>query len=203
MAFFILLVMVGSVAVALLRGQSLEEVAGRSFRWWGTLALGLALHVVVGLRALAGFLSNRPLGLALPLGSILYLASFVFLLGFVARNLSCPGFPALLAGLALNCAVIALNHGQMPGEPSQLAAAGRLDVLIADLAAGLWRPFALIGPATPMAWFGDRILVPLPWHQPVVVSIGDLFVALGCFFFFNNPFGARYRFSARRRYGAL
>ncbi|MGH2457422.1 MAG: DUF5317 family protein, partial [Chloroflexota bacterium] len=64
-----------------------------------------------------------------------------------------------------------------------------------------WSPFGLIGPSTILPWLGDRIFMPMPFRQPVILSIGDLIVALGCFIFCNNPFRRTSRFSSHRRLG--
>src|SRR5207245_5735691 len=104
----------------------------------------------------------------------------------------------------LNFAVIIVNGGRMPGDPQQLAAAGLLTIVQAEQLPGTWSPYGLIGATTPLAWFADRIFIPLPLHEPVIVIIGDLLVALGCFLFFNNPFHRpRFRFTSDRRFGEL
>jgi Family of unknown function (DUF5317) len=204
MSLFIALVTVGSFVVGLVRGRSVDDIAGNGFRWSGFLVLGAGLHGILALKSLAGLLGLAPLGSALPLGAIIYILSYVSLIVFLVANLSRPGFLALLGGLGMNFLMILLNAGRMPSDPQQLAAAGLLTTIQAQQTPGLWSPYVVAGSTTPLAWLDDRIIIPLPYHEPVLVSIGDLFIALGCFLFFNDPFKrVRYRFTSDRRFGRL
>lgn len=196
--FFALVVLV-SLGIALARGRSLDSIAGQPFRWWSFALVGVLLHLIVNLAIFSVVLAWRPPGLALPAGALLYLASFGFLILFLLANLRQPGFAVLLVGMCLNLVEIALNGGQMPGEPGQLAAAGLLDYEQRVLAAGRWLPFSLISPETRLAWLGDRIFFPLPFRQPVILSVGDLIIALGCFWFCNDPLHRATLFPRRRR----
>jgi hypothetical protein len=195
--FFVLATVV-SLAVAFLRGRTPEDIVRRPFRLWQLAIVGVILHFVVNLSAFSMVLATHPGDTPLPLGALLYLASFAFLIVFLVANFTQPGFPVLLLGLLLNLVAIASNNGQMPGDPRQLAAAGLLEIQRAEMAAGLWSPFSLMGPSTHLALLGDRILVPLPFRHPVVVSLGDLIIAFGCFLFCNDPFRRSTTFSMRR-----
>lgn len=198
MSYIVALVAIFALLFAVLRGRSIDDLVSRHFAWWGLLVGGVALHAAIGQPTLGDRLGVSVFGLPICLGAALYLASLTLLIVFLLRNLGCPGFVVVLLGLALNLAVIALNEGRMPADPSQLAAAGILDVIKASQATGVWSPYGLIDPATPLAWLGDRIFVPLPFHEPVIVSIGDLFVLIGLFLFFNaTPSRRRYRFTSR------
>lgn len=198
---FFALAMIVSLVVALLRGCSLDNLAAKPFRLWQFAVAGAILHLLVNLRVFSTALAVHPFGAALPLGAFLYLASFACLILFLVVNRGHPGFVVLLIGLCLNLVAIAPNGGQMPGDPGQLAAAGLLDYQVKEAAAGRWSPFGLIGPSTLLPWLGDRIFVPLPFRQPVILSIGDLVIAVGCFLFCNAPFGRTTRFSTRRGMG--
>ena len=198
--FFALAVVV-SLVIAFVRGYPLDDIVAKPFRVWPFAVAGALLHLLVNLRVFAAVLAAHPLGLTLPLGAYLYLASFAFLIAFLLANRDHPGFTVLLIGLSLNLVEIAANDGQMPGDTNQLAAAGLLDYQVKEAAAGLWSPFSLISPTTVLPWLGDRIFMPMPFRQPVILSVGDLVITLGCFLFCNNPFRRTTVFSSRRRLG--
>lgn len=183
--FFVLATLV-SVVVAALRKCTFDNVVGQPFRWSWLVVGGIFLHLVVALPWFARPLENHPFGLAIPLGVFLYSASFLLLIGFLLANWWRTGFPILFLGLALNLTEILLNGGQMPGDPHQLAAGGFLNDLLRERAAGLWTQFTLVGPTTRLPLLADRIFMPLPFREPVILSIGDLIIALGCFVFFND-----------------
>lgn len=198
--FFSLVILV-SLVIAVVRGHPLDDMVARPFRLWLFAVLGALLHLIVNLKWFAAPLASRPLSAAIPLGAFLYLASFAFLIVFLLANLGHPGLVVLLIGMSLNLIAVATNGGQMPGDPGQLAAAGLLDSQVKGAAAGLWSPFGLIGPTTSFPWLGDRLFMPMPFRQPVVLSVGDLIIALGCFLFCNDPFRRVTVFSSRRRFG--
>lgn len=191
-----------SLVIAFLRGRSPEDILHRPFRILHLAIVGVVLHVVVSLSWFARVLAIHPGDLGLPLGSLLYLASFACLIVFLLANVGQPGFPVFLVGLVLNVIAIATNGGQMPGDPRQLAAAGVLDHEREMLASGLWLPFTIMEPSTHFSWLGDRIFIPLLFGHNVVLSVGDLVICIGCFFFCNAPFRRSSMFSARRpRFG--
>jgi hypothetical protein len=195
---FFVLTTIAALGLAVLRGLPIEALARGPFRLWPLAAVGVLLHIAVNLAVLSPFLSVRPFPSGLFLGAWLYLASLVCVGGFLLANARYPGFVILLAGLGMNFTVIALNGGQMPGDPNQYAASGFLTAIAQRSAAGQWWPFVPIGSATRLAWLGDRIMVPLPFREPVVISVGDLVIALGCLIFFNYPAGRRSRHSQVR-----
>lgn len=188
---FFSLVLIGFLIVAFLRGRSPEDLIDRPFRLWPLAAIGLILHLAISLHAFAAALAGALPVLGLSIGSAAFLASDVFLLAFLLVNWGHPGFPVLLLGLGLNFVEIAANGGHMPGDPHQLAVAGLLEHERQEVAHGLWIPYSEIGPSTPLAWLGDRIYMPLPFRGPIILSIGDLIIALGCFVFCNGPFRLR------------
>ncbi|HLH73903.1 MAG TPA: DUF5317 family protein [Chloroflexota bacterium] len=183
--FFVLAVL-AAVLIAALRGCSLERVVSGRFSLVWCPIVGIILHLVVALPWFAVPLALAPLGSPWPLGAILYVTSFVLLILFLLANLGRPGFIVLLLGLGLNLLEIILNGGHMPGDPHQLAVAGFLTGLQREQAAGLWSQFSVVGPNTPLPFLADRIYVPLPFREPVILSVGDFIIAIGCLLFFND-----------------
>lgn len=108
MLFTVVAVVVG-IALGLLTGGRLHHLGERSFHAVPLLAGG------VGLQLLSGFLAD--------IGVALVLLSYVLLLAFCALNLRLVGMGVVLAGLALNSLVIAVNGG-MPVRRSAVVAAG-------------------------------------------------------------------------------
>ncbi|HVC33369.1 MAG TPA: DUF5317 family protein [Chloroflexota bacterium] len=182
------LAVIASLVVAFLRGRSMDDVLGKPFEVWPLAVVGVALHLVVSLSALASALADHPAGSVLPLGALLYLASYAFLIVFLVANRHHPGFVVLLLGLLLNVFEIASNAGQMPTDPQQLALAGMLDVERQAAALGRWSPHSVADGSTLLAWLDDRIIVLLPFHHGALLSIGDGLICIGCFLFCNDPF---------------
>ena len=183
--FFVLATLL-AVLVAAVRGYPLEKVVTGHFSLVWCPIVGIILHLVVALPFFAGPLAFTLPWLAWPLGAVLYVASFALLIMFLLANLGRPGFIVLLLGLSLNLLEIVLNGGHMPGDPHQLAVAGFLPGLQRELAAGLWSQFSVVGPGTPLPFLADRIYVPLPFREPVILSVGDFIIACGCILFFND-----------------
>lgn len=149
-----------ALAVAALRGGRPAWPPPLRAPWLAPLALGLQLA--------ADWWLPRPLrepAVAL---------SYGILLGFAAGNLHLSGMRILGLGLALNVLVGALNGGYVPVDP---AAAARAGVKIAHIQAGESVKRAMMGPDSRLPLLGD--VIPVPWPRPMLVSIGDLLIALG------------------------
>lgn len=149
------------------------------------LGAALAPRVLFALPPLAPLLARPLPGLPVAWGSVLYVLSFLLAGLFIWYNRRTAGFGLLGLGLFLNALVIVLNGGHMPVDPGAMAAAGNLYVLEQELAAGLWSTFTLRTPQTPLWFLGDVILLPMPFREPVIISIGDIAIALGLLRYFN------------------
>lgn len=186
---FFFLVAALAFVVALLRGVPLATIAERRFVGVWALVVAAGLHVALSPLLLppeaARTLAASPAPGLPALGGLLYLVSLSCALVFLALNRRLPGLRLVLLGLVLNFAVIAANGGQMPGDPAQLERAGLLAGMLQEASDGLWSPFTLIGENTRLPFLGDVIYTPLPFREPVIVSVGDLVIAVGVFAFFN------------------
>jgi hypothetical protein len=105
---FTLVAVVAGFLIALLLGGRPRHLAGRGFRWWALLPLGLALQVVLERK---GF----------PAAFAFLVVSYVLLLAFCAVNLRLRGMWLIGLGFALNALVIVLDHG-MPVAPAAIHA---------------------------------------------------------------------------------
>lgn len=145
-----------SIAVGYLLGGRLAGLGTLRLRWAPLAIVALVLQVIV------------PSG-GWPL--ILLLTSFVVLAAFVIANRRIAGFWLILAGVALNFAVIGLNGG-MPVSASALEASGQ-----ASTVGELTNPdhavkHHLASPADTAVFLGDVIAIPPPLGQ--AISLGDI-----------------------------
>ena len=112
--------------------------------------------------------------------SLLYIGSFILLLAFIYLHRANKGLPIIGAGIFLNLLVIAANGGTMPVEGTSIPS----DVFYA-LASGEKSPFySLMNENTKLAFLGDRI--SLEYRPNQLLSVGDLVIATGVFFFVQN-----------------
>jgi hypothetical protein len=109
-----------AVAIGYARGGRLAALGRLRLRWQGLAIVGLALQIVLW-----------------PGGSwpLVYLyVSFVILATFAIVNIRTTGFALILAGIALNFAVIVVNEG-MPVSRAAIVASGQastMDELVND-----------------------------------------------------------------------
>jgi Family of unknown function (DUF5317) len=172
-----LLVVCLAVVAGSLAGGRLDRLPHAGVRWAPLAGAGLALQLapVPGRAALL----------------LLYL-SFGLLLVFAAANLRRAGFALILLGLVLNLAVIGANAG-MPVARSAIVASGQQDTLgeLAENGDGVKHHLA--SPATRLLPLADVLALPPPVKQ--VISVGDVAIDAGIFWFVVGAMGA----SLRRR----
>ncbi|OHV37448.1 DUF5317 family protein [Pseudofrankia saprophytica] len=158
---FVLLVLALLIGllVARLRGGTLEAL-GRIRIRLGWLAAGIVLALVVA--ALAD--SARTVG---------WIAAAVLAAALTAANRRVPGLLLLFFGLALNAAVIGVNHGRMPVSTAAISSAG---VARDDVASS--RYYTLADHDTRLRPFSDVIPFPF-WVAPSVLSAGDVLIVSG------------------------
>ncbi|MEY2517863.1 MAG: hypothetical protein QOJ89_5227, partial [bacterium] len=99
-----------AVAIGYARGGRLTALGGLRLRWPGLAIIGLGLQILLW-----------------PGGSwpLVYLyVSFAILATFAVLNIRTTGFALILAGIALNFAVIVVNEG-MPVSRAAIVASGQ------------------------------------------------------------------------------
>jgi uncharacterized protein DUF5317 len=149
-----------AVLLGYLAGGRLVGIATMDIRWPALALVGTLLQLVPG-RGTVGF--------------ALLMLSFVVLFAFVIANLRAAGFSLILAGLALNFAVIAFNGG-MPVTRQALEASGQQNT-IHELAGETDSKHHLATEDDVLVFLGDAIALPPPIEQ--VVSLGDIAVYAG------------------------
>lgn len=163
----ILLILVVAVLAGLLAGGSLRPFERVRVHWWALAPLGLALQMA----------PVPDLGSLDPeiVAALMLLGSYAALVSFTAINRRLPGAPLILAGLALNLAVIAPNGG-MPVDEAALRRAGAETVTIEGDA-----KHHLMSEADVLPFLGDMIAIPEP--AGLVVSVGDVELYAGLAWF--------------------
>jgi len=162
-----------SLVIALATGGRLSGLARISFRlgWLTFVALGIQIGAVY-VREPAWFAST------------LLVISYLLLVAVILANLRLPGLAALGLGLLSNMAAIIANGGYMPVTPEAVARAG-LQELVTVTDAGV-RVFGskdiVLSVADTRLWILSDILV-LKHPIATVLSIGDLLLAVGAFWF--------------------
>jgi Family of unknown function (DUF5317) len=172
-----LLVISLAVVAGSLAGGRLDRLPHAGVRWAPLAVAGLALQ-----------LAPLPGRAAL----VLLYVSFGVLLAFAAVNLRRPGFALILLGLVLNLAVIGANAG-MPVARSAIVASGQQDTLGELAEDGDGVKHHLASPSTRLLPLGDVLALPPPVKQ--VISVGDVAIDAGIFWFVVSAMGA----SLRRR----
>ena len=118
---------------------------------------------------------------------VILVVSQLLLLIFAWINLRQPGFVFLNLGLVLNLIVITLNGGWMPIRPEVVMK------LAPDAPPGAWKIGERMGTSKDRVisvsdirlWqLSDRFLFPTWFPLQVAFSMGDVFIALGAFWFF-------------------
>lgn len=169
-----------SFLIALLRGGRVSALAGLRFNGLYFLAGAMFTRLVLVLTPLQPRLLDPAIG-DLRYGGLLYSLSLLMTLVTLLSNARLPGLKLVTLGLLLNFAVIAANFGQMPGAPDKLAAAGYIGP-----PATQWSNFTVMNENTRFWFLGDNILVGSPWPHPSVISLGDVLIIVGVFWFFQR-----------------
>lgn len=159
---YIVVAVAAGLAIGLVSGGRLSNLAERSFQALGLLVAGLAVQIASSWAGSAGV--------------ALLLASYGLLLAFTAANARHVGMLVVFVGIALNFVVIAANDG-MPVRPEAIVDAG---VAPPEGVAAL--PFDhkhhLETERDRLTFLADIVPVPLPGAREVV-SYGDLVMAVG------------------------
>jgi hypothetical protein len=154
---FIVLTLAIAVALGSVLGGRLANLASLRLRWAGLAVVAFAMQLI------------DPPG-RWPLAMLL--GSFVALVVFAVANREVPGFRVILAGIAMNAAVIVANGG-MPVSAAALEASGQqhtVEALTDHADASVKHHLA--GPDDTLLILADVIALPAPIAQ--AISLGDI-----------------------------
>lgn len=158
-----------SVVIAWLRGGRPSPSLGLKHSWLILIAFAIQILAIF---------------LPVHVRPALILLSYGVLLGALALNADRQSIRLILVGVLLNIVVIGMNHGRMPVS---LPAAQRLGFDTTPLVVGSDYKRVAMSEATRFNFLGDVIYLPAP--LPRVVSLGDLFIALGAFLLIQEFMG--------------
>ena len=164
--------------VALLGGGRLQRLDSLQVRAPWVFVLALALQA---LALFAGVRGWTPLA---QFAGPLYVLSYLMLLAAIALNHRLRPLWIAGLGLGLNLLVIAFNGGRMPVEVALVRRTGR-PALIRLLNSKT--KHAPAGPETRLRFLDDNLVLPPPYPNPQVFSVGDVFVTAGvCWLLFTG-----------------
>ncbi|MHB9094992.1 MAG: DUF5317 domain-containing protein [Eubacteriales bacterium] len=156
--------LIGAIIVGLLSGGKFFNLGRLDFKYAYTIFAAFLIQVGIDFWAPSHVFWGYP---------YLHFASYILLFLALIQNRKLPGVYLILAGTALNFAVIALNGGQMPVRadviPREMAAA---------LAAGHGGTHGLLTGTTRLGFLADRIYISF-LNQNQLVSLGDIVIDLG------------------------
>jgi len=166
---FLLILLAGSIVVALLRGGRITRFADLNLRWRGVILFGFLIQVLIFSTYWQSRADTRPLT------QFAYIASNVILLFALLYNHRLPGMPLLILGLMLNATAIIANGGYMPVSLEARAFAG-----LAPLAPGQVANNSIgMDANTQLFFLTDIFALPQAFPRANVFSIGDILIAVG------------------------
>lgn len=118
------------------------------------------------------------------MSAYIFLAVYVIGLFFLWVNRQHAGFVLIFIGVLLNFIVMAANGGRMPVSSE---AASVLDpFFVQALQEGIYGKHQLLTDKTWFAFLGDIIPITNPYPRDQVISIGDVIMNIGIFFFIQK-----------------
>lgn len=161
------IVVVVAIGVAIIRGGRLANLGEIELRLWPLLIIGFAVQTA------SGFIPSGRSWSA-PVGVALLLISYLFILAVVIANRARPGMWLAGFGILMNFSVIAANGAMPVLEAAASAASGfSAEVAITDF------KHIVLGSETRLMFLADVIPVRFFWGSGTVISLGDVFLAVG------------------------
>lgn len=128
-----------------------------------------------------------------PAARSVIIASYVLLGWVLLRNWDRQPARIIFLGAAMNALVIAVNGGRIPVDIELATWVGFDTTPLLD--GGTYK-HAAMSEVTRLGFLGD--VIPVPWPVRRVISIGDIFIALGVFLFVQELMGRPIEFRTRR-----
>ncbi|MFB5195088.1 DUF5317 domain-containing protein [Neobacillus sp. KR4-4] len=163
-----------SFLVGFLRKGNLRALGKLKLKWGWIFPLLLVVELTVFM------FQNDSKFLGQISGSI-YIVVYVLGLLFLYMNRKNRGFILILFGVFLNFLVMVINGGRMPVS---VEAATVLDpVYIETLKDSLYAKHTMLTSSTHLGFLGDVIPISAPYPRTQIISIGDIIMNIGIFFF--------------------
>jgi len=174
-----LILLLGLVAV----GGRVSNLATTNVKWGWLAPLAFLMQAY-----LIFFPADRMTGL-LSARSLLLTASHALLLVVVWQNRHLGGVKLIGLGLLLNFLVMALNGGFMPITPealTQIGYDGNASQLETGYIVGRTKNVVVEPGEATLGFLADIMVVPRPFPIPTALSVGDLLIVSGVFFFLRQ-----------------
>lgn len=163
-----------SFIVGFLRKGNLRALAQLKLKWGWIFPLLLVVELAVFMFQN----DNKFLG---QISGYIYIIVYVLGLLFLLMNRKNPGFILILIGVFLNFLVMVLNGGRMPVS---VEAAAVLDPgYIEALKESLYAKHMMLTSSSHLGFLGDVIPISAPYPRTQIISIGDIIMNIGIFFF--------------------
>jgi hypothetical protein len=163
-----------SFIVGLIRKGNLRAFSQLNLKWGWVFPLLLLVQLTVFM------LQNKSDFLGQLSGSI-YILVYIIGLLFLYMNRRNPGFILIFIGVFLNFLVMVVNGGRMPVSVESAAV---LDPgYIEALKESLYAKHTMLTSTTHLGFLGDVIPISDPYPRTQIISIGDIIMNIGIFFF--------------------
>jgi hypothetical protein len=163
-----------SLIVGLFRKGNLKSLPYFKFKYGWIFPLILGIEIIV-------FILQNKIQILGQISGFIYIAVYILGLLFLLLNRKNPGFLLIFIGVFLNFVVIFVNGGRMPvsAHAASYLEPGYLDVL----KKGLYAKHALLTNSTRLGFLGDVIPLTKPYPKSQIISIGDIIMNIGIYFF--------------------
>ncbi|WP_251548770.1 DUF5317 domain-containing protein [Neobacillus muris] len=163
-----------SVIIGFLRKGNLKALGNLKFKWGWIFPLLLVIELIV-------FALQNKIKFLGQVSGFIYIVIYILGLLFLFINRKNPGFILILIGVFLNFLVIVINGGRMPVS---LEAASVLEPgYVESLKQSLYAKHQVLTSSTKLGFLGDIIPLSKPYPRTQIISIGDVVMNIGIFFF--------------------
>jgi hypothetical protein len=160
--------------VGLLRKGNLRALSNLKLKWGWVFPLLLIVQLFV-------FFYQNEIKFLGQASESIYIVVYLVGLLFLFMNRHHKGFPIILVGVFLNFLVMVLNGGRMPVS---IEASSLLDPSYTQaLTDGLYGKHTILTETTKLGFLGDIIALKEPYPRTQIISIGDVIMNIGIFFF--------------------
>lgn len=163
-----------SFIVGFLRKGNLRALAQLKLKWGWIFPLLLIVELAV-------FMLQNDIKFLGQISGSIYIVVYVLGLLFLFMNRKNTGFTVIFIGVFLNFIVMVMNGGRMPVS---VEAAAVLDPgYIEALKESLYAKHTMLTSSTNLGFLGDIIPISDPYPRTQIISIGDIIMNIGIFFF--------------------
>lgn len=164
---------IASTAISLVRKGKIRYLIDIYIYRWAFLLMAGLLHFLLSI----SFIPETFRFMTIMVIYVMILLSLLF-------NYRRKSMRIVSIGVFLNFAVIAANNGYMPVSYGVLKWAG---YEVSTIHSNILDPFhSLITVSTHIPFLADIIPIPEPYPFPQILSVGDCFIMVGVFLFFQN-----------------